>query len=119
MRIAPSRKGSDFEWIRILSVRYSSPYYNDMDFFLFQTLQKFTISAALLPSLQAEYCMERVTSRGVTGSKAKFVIDLPKHSLSFATKIQENFDTLEANLPSEASIDLPKVHVSAEYIQVK
>ena len=62
--------------------------------------------------------MERVTSRGVTGSKAKFVIDLPKHSLSFATKIQENFDSLETNLPSEASIDLPKVHVSAEYIQV-
>jgi hypothetical protein len=84
----------------------------------FQTLQKFAISAALLPSLQAEYCMERVTSRGVTGSKAKFVIDLPKHSLSFATKIQENFDNLETSLPSEASIDLPKVHVSAEYIQV-
>ena len=62
--------------------------------------------------------MERVTSRGVTGSKAKFVIDLPKHSLSFSTKIQENFDSLETNLPSEASIDLPKVHVSAEYIQV-
>jgi hypothetical protein len=52
------------------------------------TLMKFTISAALLPSLQAEYSMERVTSRGVTGSKAKFVIDLPKHTLSFATKIQ-------------------------------
>ena len=63
--------------------------------------------------------MERVTSRGVTGSKAKFVIDLPKHSLSFATKIQEDFDNLETNLPSEASIDLPKVHVSAEYIQVR
>ena len=83
----------------------------------FQMLKKFTISAALLPSLQAEYCMERVTSRGVTGGKAKFVIDLPKHSLSFATKIQENFDSLDTNLPSEASIDLPKVHVSAEYIQ--
>ena len=55
---------------------------------MFQMLKKFTISAALLPSLQAEYCMERVTSRGVTGGKAKFVIDLPKHSLSFATKIQ-------------------------------
>jgi len=52
------------------------------------TLMKFTISAALLPSLQAEYSMERVTSRGVTGSKAKFVIDLPKHTLSFATKFQ-------------------------------
>ena len=64
-------------------------------------LKKFTISAALLPSLQAEYCMERVTSRGVTGGKAKFVIDLPKHSLSFATKIQENYDNLETNLPSE------------------
>jgi hypothetical protein len=67
---------------------------------------------------KAEYCMERVTSRGVTGGKAKFVIDLPKHNLSFATKIQENLDSLETNLPSEASIDLPQVHVSAEYIQV-
>jgi hypothetical protein len=27
------------------------------------------------------------------------------------------FQVTEANLPSEASIDLPKIHVSAEYIQ--
>ena len=40
------------------------------------TFTKLTMSAALLPSLQAEYCMENVVSRGVTGSKAKFIIDL-------------------------------------------
>ncbi|KAI5719957.1 hypothetical protein M8J76_017201 [Diaphorina citri] len=57
--------------------------------------------------------MDQLTSAGVTGSKAKFVIDLPRHSLSFSTKVQ----VTEANLPSEASIDLPKIHVSAEYIQ--
>ncbi|KAL1138267.1 hypothetical protein AAG570_009956 [Ranatra chinensis] len=55
--------------------------------------------------------MEQVTSTGVTASKIKFIIDLPRHSLSFSTKVTE------ANLPSEASIELPKVHVSAEYVQ--
>ena len=56
----------------------------------------------------------------MTGEKAKFVIDLPRHTLSFNTKLQrveEEMDASEANLPSEASIDLPKVQVSAEYIQ--
>ncbi|XP_061939071.1 bridge-like lipid transfer protein family member 1 isoform X15 [Apis cerana] len=76
-------------------------------------LQSLSITAALLPSLQAQYKMDRVTSSGITGSKAKFTIDLPHHTLSFTTKLQ----VTEANLPSEASIELPKVHVSAEYIQ--
>ena len=62
--------------------------------------------------------MENVVSRGVTGSKAKFIIDLGKHSLSFTTKLQDSIDPVEANLPSEASIDLPNVHITAEYIQV-
>ncbi|XP_034943286.1 transmembrane protein KIAA1109 homolog isoform X1 [Chelonus insularis] len=76
-------------------------------------LQSLSITAALLPSLQAQYKMDQVNSSGITGSKAKFTIDLPQHSLSFTTKLQ----VTEANLPSEASIELPKVHVSAEYIQ--
>ncbi|XP_029046657.1 transmembrane protein KIAA1109 homolog isoform X1 [Osmia bicornis bicornis] len=76
-------------------------------------LQSLSITAALLPSLQAQYKMDQVTSSGVTGSKAKFTVDLPHHTLSFTTKLQ----VTEANLPSEASIELPKVHVSAEYIQ--
>lgn len=76
-------------------------------------LQSLSITAALLPSLQAQYKMDQVNSSGVTGSKAKFTVDLPRHSLSFTTKLQ----VTEANLPSEASIELPKVHVSAEYIQ--
>lgn len=76
-------------------------------------LQSLSITAALLPSLQAQYKMDQVNSSGITGSKAKFTIDLPHHTLSFTTKLQ----VTEANLPSEASIELPKVHVSAEYIQ--
>nr|CAD7425599.1 unnamed protein product [Timema monikensis] len=76
-------------------------------------LQSLSITAALLPSLQAQYKMDQVNSTGMTGSKAKFTIDLPHHSLSFTTKLQ----VTEANLPSEASIELPQVHVSAEYIQ--
>uniref|UniRef100_T1J6C2 Bridge-like lipid transfer protein family member 1 C-terminal domain-containing protein n=1 Tax=Strigamia maritima TaxID=126957 RepID=T1J6C2_STRMM len=76
-------------------------------------LDSLAIGAALLPSLQAQYRMDQITSSGVTGSKAKFVVNLPKHTLSFATKVQ----TSEANLPSSASIDLPPVHLSAEYIQ--
>uniref|UniRef100_A0A1B0D1P6 Fragile site-associated protein C-terminal domain-containing protein n=1 Tax=Phlebotomus papatasi TaxID=29031 RepID=A0A1B0D1P6_PHLPP len=71
-----------------------------------------SVTAALLPSLQAQYKMDHVSSTGVTGSKAKFTIDLPSHSLSFTTKIH----TSEANLPSEASIALPPIHVSAEYV---
>lgn len=76
-------------------------------------LQSLSITAALLPSLQAQYKMDQVNSSGITGSKAKFTIDLPRHNLSFTTKLQ----VTEANLPSEASIELPKVHVSAEYVQ--
>lgn len=76
-------------------------------------LQSLSVTAALLPSLQAQYKMDHVSSAGVSGSKAKFTIDLPNHSLSFTTKIQAT----EANLPSEACIALPPIHVAAEYIQ--
>lgn len=51
-------------------------------------LQSLSINAALLPSLQAQYRMNHVSSMGVTGQRAKFVIDLPTHTLSFNTKIQ-------------------------------
>ncbi|CAD7085829.1 unnamed protein product [Hermetia illucens] len=75
-------------------------------------LQSLSINAALLPSLQAQYKMTQVSSTGITGSRAKFIIDLPTHSLSFTTKISN----AEANLPPEASLALPQVHVCAEYI---
>ncbi|XP_034234984.1 transmembrane protein KIAA1109 isoform X3 [Thrips palmi] len=75
-------------------------------------LQSLSITAALLPSLQAQYKMDQVMSAGVTGSKAKFTVDLAQHSLSFTTKLQ----VAEANLPPEANIPLPHVHVAAEYI---
>ena len=76
-------------------------------------LQRLSITAALLPSLQAQYQMEQVVSAGTTGSKAKFTVDLPRHSLSFTTKLQ-----ITENLPPSASIELPQVHVGAEYLQV-
>ncbi|XP_060534290.1 bridge-like lipid transfer protein family member 1 [Cylas formicarius] len=82
-------------------------------------LQSLSITAALLPSLQAQYKMDQVNSTGFTGNKAKFTIDLPLHSLSFTTKLPQGYnqnEKAEANLPSEASISLPAVHVSAEYI---
>lgn len=79
-------------------------------------LQSLSITAALLPSLQATYKMDKVNSAGFTGSRAKFTIDLPHHSLSFNTVLQGHYEKVEANLPSEASIALPAVHVSAEYI---
>ncbi|KAG4067242.1 hypothetical protein HA402_000233 [Bradysia odoriphaga] len=76
-------------------------------------LQSLSVTAALLPSLQAQYKMDHVSSAGVSGNKAKFTIDLPNHSLSFTTKVHGS----EANnLPSEACIALPEIHVSAEYI---
>lgn len=52
-------------------------------------LQSLSITAALLPSLQAQYKMDQVNSTGFTGSKAKFTIDLPHHSLSFTTKLPQ------------------------------
>lgn len=51
-------------------------------------VQSLSITAALLPSLQAQYKMEHVHSSGVTGNKAHFTIDLPQHSLSAVTKLQ-------------------------------
>lgn len=79
----------------------------------FITFQSLSITASLLPSLQAQYKMEKVKSCGVTGSKAKFQVNLPGHNLSFTTKISVS----EANLPSAASIALPHIDVTAEYIQ--
>jgi len=79
-------------------------------------IESFAVSAALLPSLQAQYKMENVTSKGVTGSKAKFNVVLSKHTLSFNTKLEEDVGT-DNTLPSEAAIDLPKVNIIAEYIQ--
>lgn len=54
-------------------------------------LQSLSISAALLPSLQAQYKMDRVTSNGTSGNKAKATIDLPNHTLSFTTKHHVRF----------------------------
>lgn len=76
-------------------------------------LQSLSVTAALLPSLQAQYKMDHVSSAGVSGNKAKFTIDLPNHSLSFTTKVHGSEPN---NLPSEACIALPEIHVSAEYI---
>ena len=74
-------------------------------------IKSFAVSAALLPSLQTQYKMERVSFKGVTGSKAKFSAILPKHTLSFTTKLENT------TLPSEAVIDLPQVTFHAEYMQ--
>ncbi|KAI5636032.1 hypothetical protein NE865_11233 [Phthorimaea operculella] len=72
-------------------------------------VQSLSITAALLPSLQAQYKMENVSSSGVTGDKAHFTIELPQHCLSFVTKLQAS----EANIPAAAMVALPAVHVCA------
>lgn len=76
--------------------------------------QSLSITASLLPSLQAQYKMENVTGKGTTGDKANFTIDLPSQCLSFITKAtsQDN----NANLPPQAAIPLPLVHIRAEFI---
>ncbi|CAG0909099.1 unnamed protein product, partial [Cyprideis torosa] len=79
------------------------------------SLKTLNISAALLPSLQASYQMQQVTSNGVTGHKASFVVDLPHHSLSFTSKLKDP----DSKVPSAASISLPFVHVLANYIHEK
>lgn len=55
----------------------------------FHVLQSLSIQAALLPSLQAQYRMEQVSSLGFTGAKAKFSVHLPTHHLSFSTRLQD------------------------------
>lgn len=77
-------------------------------------LQSLSITASLLPSLQAQYKMDNVTGKGSTGNQASFNIDLPSQSLSFITKTTSQ-DT-SANLPPQASIPLPQVHIRAEFI---
>lgn len=77
-------------------------------------LQSLSITASLLPSLQAQYKMDNVTGKGSTGNKASFNIDLPSQSLSFITKATSQ-DT-SVNLPPQASIPLPQVNVRAEFI---
>lgn len=76
--------------------------------------QSLSITASLLPSLQAQYKMENVTGKGTTGEKANFTIDLPSQCLSFITKATPQ-DT-NVNLPPQASIPLPLVHIRAEFI---
>ncbi|CAG4943461.1 unnamed protein product [Colias eurytheme] len=75
-------------------------------------LQSLSITAALLPSLQAQYKMERVHSSGVTAGKAHFTVELPHHSLSFVTKLQ----VTEANIPAAASVALPAVSCRARVL---
>jgi hypothetical protein len=77
-------------------------------------LQRLSISAALLPSLQAEFNMDQVTSSGITGCNAKFTVDLPRQSLSFTTKISAKENKI--SLPPQACIPLPPIHVKAEYV---
>lgn len=77
-------------------------------------LQSLSITASLLPSLQAQYKMDNVTGKGSTGNEANFNIDLPSQSLSFITKATTQEKS--ANLPPQASIPLPQVHIKAEFI---
>lgn len=77
-------------------------------------LQSLSITASLLPSLQAQYKMDNVTGKGSTGNKANFNIDLPSQSLSFITKATSQDSS--ANLPPQASIPLPQVQIRAEFI---
>ncbi|PZC85968.1 hypothetical protein B5X24_HaOG214333 [Helicoverpa armigera] len=76
-------------------------------------LQSLSITAALLPSLQAQYKMEQVQSSGVTGNKAQFTVELQQHSLSFVTKLQVS----EANIPASAAVWLPGVHVAGRVLE--
>ncbi|RVE46725.1 hypothetical protein evm_008645 [Chilo suppressalis] len=87
--------------------RPSDPLLNPLHLQFSIVLQSLSITAALLPSLQAQYKMEHVHSSGVTGTKAHFTVDLPQHSLSFVTKLQMS----EAKLPAAASVALPAVQV--------
>ncbi|ESO89448.1 hypothetical protein LOTGIDRAFT_234295 [Lottia gigantea] len=74
-------------------------------------LQGVTIGASILPSLKAQHKTGCITVAGMTGKKARFTVVLPKHTLSFKSKVQ----TTETSIPSSASIEMPPIHVYADY----
>lgn len=88
------------------------------------SLDSFTIGAALLPSLRAQYQIAKFSSSGITGDKARYVIDVMEHSLSFTARVvnQQQQQQQTANdgpfLPSFAKVALPSIHVAGEYLEV-
>ncbi|XP_050415172.1 bridge-like lipid transfer protein family member 1 [Patella vulgata] len=74
-------------------------------------LQGFTIGASILPSLKAQHKTGCITVAGMTGKKARFTVVLPKHTLSFKSKVT----TTETSIPSSASIEMPPIHIYADY----
>ncbi|XP_050552072.1 transmembrane protein KIAA1109 homolog isoform X4 [Spodoptera frugiperda] len=92
------------------------PLLNPLHLHFSIVLQSLSVTAALLPSLQAQYKMEQVQSSGVTGNKAQFTVDLQQHSLSFVTKLQVA-EVGAAKLPAEAAVWLPGVHVAGRVLE--
>uniref|UniRef100_A0AAQ6IKS7 Bridge-like lipid transfer protein family member 1 C-terminal domain-containing protein n=1 Tax=Anabas testudineus TaxID=64144 RepID=A0AAQ6IKS7_ANATE len=72
-----------------------------------------TIGAALLPSLKAEYKMGRMKSHGMTGAQTSFTFELPNHKLCFQSKVSP---VDKSTMPPSASLTLPPVTMSGEYI---
>ncbi|CAJ1073979.1 transmembrane protein KIAA1109 homolog isoform X10 [Xyrichtys novacula] len=72
-----------------------------------------TIGAALLPSLKAEYKMGRMKSHGMTGAQTSFTFELPNHKLCFQSKVSP---VDMSTMPPTASLTLPPVTMSGEYI---
>ncbi|XP_058888337.1 bridge-like lipid transfer protein family member 1 isoform X4 [Acipenser ruthenus] len=76
-------------------------------------LDSITIGAALLPSLKAEYKMGQMKSHGVTGAQTRFTFELPNHKLQFQSKVSP---VDMSSMPPSASLNLPPVTMSGEYI---
>uniref|UniRef100_H3AGP3 Bridge-like lipid transfer protein family member 1 n=1 Tax=Latimeria chalumnae TaxID=7897 RepID=H3AGP3_LATCH len=76
-------------------------------------LDGITIGAALLPSLKAEYKMGRMKSHGMTGAQTRFTFELPNHRLRFTSKVSP---VDMSTIPPSASLNLPPVTMSGEYI---
>lgn len=53
-------------------------------------LQGIVIGASILPSLKAQYKTDAISATGVMGRKIQFTITLPKHLLSFRSKVSKN-----------------------------
>ncbi|XP_076446239.1 bridge-like lipid transfer protein family member 1 isoform X6 [Babylonia areolata] len=75
-----------------------------------------TIGASILPSLKAQHKTGTITVTGITGKKARFNLVLPKHTLSFKSKVTTSGET---TIPSSASIELPPIQVIADYRHAK
>ena len=78
------------------------------------TSDTISVSAALLPSLNVDYKIDKVTGWGSINGKVKFFFHLPSHVLSFDPKVQVVIPTR-----TQTHIALPPIKVEGSHIEIQ